>query len=236
MRIHAWMIVAAIVLAHRPASADCSNGATSEGYDQCQKYPGCTCSYEVKSCANGGWYWLYNVTEPCAAGSPKPTKPDGSPAPTTPPSDECLAMQRWDAERHMLLQKYMDPQLVQMGDQLGWSSYEYHMAIWHLQHWGETPPPGGLAGAANMYTQWFDPDTHQRVCTIQKIDEGCADLARRGLPKDACSIAQAHEQVHVQQCQSKSPTPTTPSLASQDEIPAYQKEISEIEQWIHDHC
>jgi hypothetical protein len=61
-------------------------------------------------------------------------------------------------------------------------------------------------------------------------------LAKRGLPKDACSIAVGHEQVHVKQCQSGSPTPSTPSLASQGEIPAYEQEISDIERWIHDHC
>lgn len=226
MRIAAWMLVAVVVVAARPASADCANGA-SEGYDQCQKYVDCRCSYEVKSCSNGGWYWNYFVTDPCPAASAKPTGPDAPPV-KPPPDPECEAMQRWLAERHMLQQAYGDPDLVDLANTVGWSPNQYHMMVWRLTHPGIVPP-GGVAVTSSMYTDWSD-------CSIKKIPQGCDQLKRRGLPADACTIAVSHEQTHVDQCKAGGKDPTSPKTASDNEGEAYQHEIDEIEKWLHDHC
>lgn len=229
-----WVLTIAILLASRPASPGCDNPGGSEGFDQCQKYPGCECVSEVIPCAHGTWFTQYYVDPgKCSGPGPRPPAPAGNGSGSgsdNKPKDPCEAkrdmMQKWlDAERR-ILGAYEDDDLLGLAISQGWSPGMYNMMLWRSLNQGGLPP-------SSVGVMWTDP----RTCKIENYGPGCKWLLQHGLPPSACAIALAHEQVHVQQCKNKDPNfdPSDLQQYRDREVEAHQQTIAAIEKWLHDH-
>jgi len=228
----AALLTAAIVLVHRPASADCDDGITE---DECVKYPGCQCEYEVKTCKNGGWYTHYYPVLPCPNA---PKTPDGDAGPITDgglspaPDHDCRAMRDWLEQQRRLLAAYEDQGTIAKAQSEGWPVMRYHDQVWRNAHPGVTPT-GDVWSRMIMGT---NPKTCEIVQAIRKIP-GCRKLKETGLPDASCRITYDHEAIHAKRCRDGvSKSDPDPQSASNEEIPAYQNDIDETEKYLHDNC
>ncbi len=222
---------AALLLVSRPAIPGCDNPGGSEGFDQCQKYPGCECTYEVIPCDHGGWYTQYYVNPgKCYGSGPRPPPPQGSGSGSgsKPPPTACDRMKQMLADYLKIIAEYEDDDLLGLGIAQGWSPGLYNSQVWRASHPGDLPPPSGGA------LMWTDPVT----CEIHNYGPACKWLLDHHAPPAACAIALAHEQVHAQQCKNKDPSfdPKDLQQYRDREVEAYQNTIGALKKYIQDHC
>jgi hypothetical protein len=226
------VVAAAVVLVvSRPASPGCDSPGSSDGYDQCQKYPGCQCVSEVIPCAHGTWYTQYYVDPgKCYGSGPRPPAPQGSGSGSGkhPPPTACDRIKEMLDDYQKILAAYEDNDLLGLGIAQGWGPGLYNQMIWRSTHPGDLPPPGGGA------LMWTDPQT----CEIHNYGPACKWLIDHHAPRQACAIALAHEQVHAQQCKHKDASfdPKDLQQYRDREVEAYQQTLRALEKYLHDHC
>jgi hypothetical protein len=136
-------------------------------------------------------------------------------------------MKEWLQDQKNVLRAYEDDKLLGRAIRQHWNPSQYDQAVWRQAHGGAPIPPNGVMLMAT-----------NKDCEVVHYDEGCKTLIDLGLPREACQIALAHEEVHQRQCQNRPPNYDSKNLRQRRdrEVEAYKQSISEIEKYISKNC